>query len=451
MALKLRMPDGTWQDAGTPTKPLRLRMPNGTWMLFGGGGGVPLNVRRGDSKWELATTGGSSAGHIHGRFFEFNQTLTSEINLTGRTLQIFQQSSPAPYHSYNILTDANGEFDIPVPVLPNRVFIRAFKAVGYDYVDIDFILSSQDPLRENVEIGIPETFQITEYPFNTNVFNAFHADTGWTVNRRTAVEWWWPYDVSWSDRKPSPLTTADDPRFATGIEDTSSPSSFFMASTRTESGYIGEWGEFILYARRIDENVGWMSVPVGMFIDEAKTQFELQRINGAEWTKFNAQMVRIEVIHHLYGCSVSKSRTSLFSDYYGYLTTDGLWPGVGAVRYQGPTPTTTEITVPFKTGVYTLPAIRDKAFNREEGDIVWVGNLNDLGSPGRHVNYFRAPVQIVQTFTPDLYEPEDSLQYHIQTSPLPEPDRSGYDDYDGWAKENYMYDEISVKVYYQWH
>lgn len=247
------------------------------------------------------------------------------------------------------------------------------------------------------------------------------------------------------------------PDFPTGVEMFGAGvANGLVSDARSIMGWVGD--ENNTWIRQRTDQVGWYSLPLGMFIDGAQTETALARINDPTGWAATANLLKVEVVHMLTGYSVQKSQMPWMNQYYLGNTTLGYWDGVGALRYQGPTPQTTMITTTWNDSVYTVPAVRNKPFARESsGEIIWTGDLNDLGvrdgipnDQGIFVGLHGIPVTdailVTQTFTPQLYDPDEGLQYHVQVSPLPDP--VPIDFTKSYAIHNFMSDQFIIRVTY---
>lgn len=359
--MKIRMPNGTWNDVGTATQPINLRMPDGTWKLFGGGDGEPLYVRTPQMTWTLVTTAGMPTA---------SNTYTYTYVLS---------SSPAglPY--------APG--DSFRPLMVNNVGWKAERRFNYEYK----VPQPNGTYRDDS----------AQRPLGEQIF-----------------------------------TNADSPPWD--------------ATAVSAMGWIGN--EFNTFSRYMRETVSWFPIPIGMFIADADLTVTQNSINNPNSVFAQMQISSVEVGHRLEGFSVLKSQVPWMNNYNLGSTTLGLHPGVGALRYWGAAAKTTTLTLNYNRSVYTIPTVRTPATFRRDtfGEILWTGNLNDLGMhQSIHGLPVRLPmVEVTQSFTPQLYGPGDALMYHLQTAPVPEP--IPLDSTRSYTTSNYLGDLPVVRVIYEY-
>lgn len=260
----------------------------------------------------------------------------------------------------------------------------------------------------------------------------FYADQYWRAGRIVDLEYAAPYDGnvnSFSNERYHPGTQLT---FGIGaLMGLGEYTDTMQAHTVASTGWIGD--EFGTYRRYIDEMVSWYSLPIGLFLEAAKTRMAIYKFNARDipnhWSQ-RTELVKVEVESRLGGYSLNKQAAPWFNSYYESYSTIGLHTGVGALRFQGPTAPAELVTVLYDNGVFTTKRIVDKPFNRDGGEkILWTGDLNDLGNPywiganfGTHGIPRRRPgVTVVQNFDPRDFTERDCLQYHLQTSPLADP------------------------------
>lgn len=432
--MKIRMPDGTWLTVGTSSRPLNMRMPDDTWKVFADGGGNKLKVRT-DSTWTQVTSSGSSSGIITGKVFEYDSTFTIFTPLKNKTVDLFNTTT---HHNTRVTTDVNGQF-IARNLALGHITVTAYKSQWTPITTMNVILTTEDPI-EHVELGFPQSYHVFEYsPNDAGRSDRFLWHTGMYAELREYFEW----------------------RGSTGqlgSEEITNDTSGLAASGYTTTGWTGAVsGDFGIDYRYRQDIVDWYSVPMGMFLEDSRIQFEATKLNDPTgWATADAVLEKIEVVHKLQGFSVEKYQVPWMNAYNWALTTLGYYPGVGALRYQGPTPDTFTITDSWKSSVYTVPAVRDHPYAHEEGPILWTGNLNDLGqTSGIHGIPYKEPIEVVQTFLPAAIPTvETGFQYHIQVGPLPEPISFAEADTrvnDAYTIQNDISDQIIVRVYYRWY
>lgn len=389
-----------WQRVGDSNYPIQLRMKNKTWRLFGNGGGAPLRLRAKTGKWLLVSTEGTTSGVILGRVSEFS----SDIALVDKVVSVHHGASV-----HQARTDINGNYRI-MGIPFGDYAVTAYRVSGADTVVSSVLsLTSQNPIQTmNLFFGDGIN---TFLDVAGDVNQVFLDLTGWNVNHHKL------YENNYQDQADE----GEQPDTYNGA-----PTDILFANYVSATGWIGD--EANTHTRYIDENNSWYALPIGMFLKEMFIQYSVEYLSNLEnntysWASW-ANLLRIDVIAHLTGYSVEKNQMPWENFYTHPETTIGLYPGVGALWYQGPTPIDNIIVVHWVTPKgnnvsYAVPVPRNIIEAEgvdgqgSQGQIIWAGDLNDLpGYPG---------LTVTQSFTLSDFSFEDSLQYHISTSALPPP------------------------------
>jgi hypothetical protein len=448
---------GRWVEVGTGYRPINVRDKHAEWMCFGGGGGEPLSLRTkhagpgGGPGWYQVSSQGANVGTVYGRVTRSADFGATEDPVVGA--QVWVSPSYGDYFGGGTgvtHTDANGNFAIhnisPV-VFGVPLGLAVIRAVSdppdYSYTQGpggEFLAGARVTLThdhpvQGIDLMLGPGYHMIEYTFG--------GDTGWWARTDQLLQAVWGPDQASAD-------------VDTSVRESSAVSSGLQAEGFSGTGYnLALVGESARYDREKYDLVSWWSLPIGMIVEQTRIDWALNRANSSEdWAARGAQLSRIQVVHNLSGFSVQKAAMYNWAHWEWADTTIGPGLGLGALTCQGGT--SSEFSQPYvwQDNVVTLPVIRELAWEHsDDGDMLWLGDLNSLGNvDGRHGLTARDPLRVVQEVD-EPSSPAESLQYHLQVSPLADPmtyaevDAAGYPAY---AVLNQVSDQMSVRIYYEY-
>ncbi len=230
------------------------------------------------------------------------------------------------------------------------------------------------------------------------------------------------------------------------VQNTTHTSYDYTSESRSCVGWSSALGagDYPVMVRYKSDQIGTYSLPLGMLLAASKDFFERNEID--------AKLNRVEITHSLTGWSVDKSQMPWMNRYYFGETTNSLYSGVGALVQLPKQALNKYEKVTLDGAEYMAPVPSSRSHEREDGVVLWTGDLNDLGHGIMHGLTNKAPVKITQTlysYFVGNYTASDVILYQLHTSPLPDPEAVRLDSDFYHTIENHMNADIGIRIIYE--